>query len=1078
MRFGVLGRVLVWTAAGKPVPVPETKVRALLADLLAHQGKPVSADRLIDDLWGADLPANPTSTLQLKVSRLRHALEQAEAGGGELVATHPPGYLLRIDPGAMDADRFAELASRAQEVEDPRTRAALLADALALWRGPAFADFSEEDFARPAAHRLEEQRLAAVETQAEARLELGEYDLLVGELGDLVARYPLRERLRGVQMRALYRAGRQSDALAGYGELRERLAEELGLDPCPELVALHQAILEQDPALSPPLSPVALPRTNLPAPLTGLVGRAQAVDDVRSLLGTARLVTLTGPGGVGKTRLALETAGRMAEDYPDGVWLVDLTGHGEGESECIKPDDPPQGVEELSRIISAVLGFRDDTSDGLPLASSELLIDLLRTRRLLLVLDDCEHVIEPAAKLAERLLRMVPGLRILATSQEPLAVSGEAIWPVPALALPDPSAGSDPAVLAQAGAVQLFVQRTAAALPHFTLDAGNAADVAELCRRLDGIPLALELAATRVPALGLHELVRRLDDRFRTLATGRRGAPARQQTLRAMIDWSWDLLSTSERIVLRRLAIQGGGCTLPAAEAVCSGDGMSAEDVLAVLARLVDRSLVVMTENADGPRYHLLETVADYGRERLREAGELDSVRQRFHHYYLTLVKRAEPHLRGHDQREWLDRLGREGGNWCGVLDGMVRRGDRTGAFELVTTLAWSLYLLGQLGLACNSFWRALAAGGDVPASLQATARAWRAGMWLLVEGHGDNQARTCVAEQAFEDIEDPRERARAQWFLGFALYTSLSDLAASEELVNRALATFREIGDRWGTAAALSTAAHQAMVRGNLQSLRQYGEQSAQLFRELGDRWGQLQTIRPLAYLAEVLGDYEQATRLQRDGLRMAEELRFWPDVAERLMGLGRIALLTRDFAQARELHERCERLSAERNHKRGEIYAKAGLALIARREGELDRAEELLNGLLEWHRHVAFAAGDAFYLAELGFVAEQRGDAETALSRHLDGLTAARTTGDPRAVALALEGLAGAQTLMGHHDEAARLLGTADAARRSAGAPLPAAERGDVDRITTRARTALGEDAFATEFERGTVLDPDDYG
>ena len=574
VRFGLLGTLAVWTEGGRLVAVPEAKVRALLADLLIHLGRPVPADRLIDDLWGDNLPVHPAGALQLKVSRLRQALENAEPGGGELVTFRSPGYLLRIDGDAVDEHRFAALVERAGAAEDLRDRAGLLADALALWRGPPLADFADAMFAQPAIARLEEQRLVALEEQAEVRLALGEHSLLTGELGELVAAHPLRERLRAAHMLALYRAGRQAEAVTSYGELRGRLADDLGLDPGPGLAALYQDILEQAPGLQRVQAPATLaarPRTNLPAMLTDVVGRTAAVTDLRALLNERRLVTLTGPGGVGKTRLALETATQAVDAFPDGVWLVELAG------------PALAGARTPADAVMAVLGIRDDSS----MDPSDLLADALRTSRMLLILDNCEHLVDQAAKLTAQLLQAAPGLRILVTSREPLMLAGEVVWAVPPLT--------------QSSAVQLFVLRAGASAPGFRLDEDNAQAVAGLCRRLDGIPLALELAATRVRTLGVHELLARLDDRFRLLVTGHRDAPPRQQTLWAVIDWSWELLTEPERLVLRRLAVAADGCGLHAAEAICAEDDL---DVLGLLARLVDRSLVVVADGRTAPVPH------------------------------------------------------------------------------------------------------------------------------------------------------------------------------------------------------------------------------------------------------------------------------------------------------------------------------------------------------------------------------------------------------------------------------------------------------------------------------------------
>ncbi|MBO2459078.1 BTAD domain-containing putative transcriptional regulator [Actinomadura violacea] len=1011
MRFGVLGPLAVWTDDGAPVRIPEAKVRAVLAALLAHEGRVVSADRLIDLVWGERLPRNPAGTLQTRISQLRRALEEAEPGGRGLVVSQPPGYLLRVEPEAVDAARFGSLVARARG--GARERAGLLGDALALWRGPAYDGF---DFAGPVAARLEEQRLLAAEEHAEALLELGEHGRVVVELEELVARHPLRERLRGLHMRALYQAGRQGAALESHADLRARLAEELGVDPGPEIAGLHEAMLRQDPALE-----AARPRGNLPAAVTELVGRAEAVAQVTALLGSGRLVTLTGAGGVGKTQLAL----KVARGFGD-AWLVELAGL-----------DRASG-DALAGVVASALGIRGD--EGVPRDPLTRLADALSRRDVLLVLDNCEHVIESAAAVVGTLLRAAPGLRVLATSRELLDIPGEVLWTVPPLEFPGEEASA--ADLPRFAAVELFVARAAAAAPGFALDPGNAAAVASVCRRLDGIPLALELAAARVRVLGVHELAARLDDRFGVLVAGRRDAPARQRTLRAMIDWSWELLSEPERAVLRGLGVHSDGFTLAAAQDVAGLDGID------VLARLVDRSLVVV---ADGPRYHLLESVREYCLERLREAGEHDRAARRHLHHYTALAERAAAHLQGPDQREWLERLDREWANLRTALDTAVRTG---GAARLVNALTWYWVLRCRLAEALRALDLALGAEDDPRAAV------WRTGVALLMGGGAD-------ASVPYGEIADPRERARAVWFLAFA-HRGFTDPSVTSGLLGEALEGFRELDDRWGVAAALGVRATIARVRGDLAAARRDAEESYAGFRALGDRWGQVRATNTLAELAEIAGDHAGASRLHREGLRMAEELSLWSEASFRHSGLGRIALLTGDLTAADAHHERGMRLAVEQSDRAAEHFAEMGLALSARRRGEPDVAEARLAGWVDWLRGVEGEPGLALVLSELGFAAEQRGDVGAAEKLHRDALASARAIGDPRAEALALEGLAGA--FAGRDAErAARLLGAAAALRASVGAPLPPAERGDVDRITAAVREALGDEAFAAGFEDG---------
>ncbi|WP_328863881.1 BTAD domain-containing putative transcriptional regulator [Streptomyces virginiae] len=1113
MRFEVLGPLTVRTDEGTPVPVPEAKVRALLGALLVRYGRPVPVDRLIDELWGEDLPGNPGNTLQTKVSQLRRILAQAEEGGRALVGFGPAGYALRVADAAVDAGRFAELTALARKEDGARARAALLSEALGLWRGPAYADLPDAAFVRTEVARLEERRVTAQEDLAEARLELGEHVVLADELAALIAEHPLRQRLRAAQMRALYGAGRQNEALAAYRELTARFAEELGIDPGPELGALHEAILRQDPALTagprrrpepepepepergaapvsaPVLAPAVMkarrpgPPTHLPTPVSSLVGREAAVARVCAAVEASRLVTLTGPGGVGKTRLALAAAARLAEAEaeaeadadaatepgvcPDGVRFVEFAGARGG----------------VAAVIAAALGVREDADSGTgpgsggEAAARDRLAAALAARRLLLVLDNCEHVVESVAALTDQLLRQAPGLRVLATSQEPLALSGEVLEAVAPLDAPE--------------AMELFAARAAAGTPGFTLGPHNAEAVALVCRRLDGLPLALELAATRVRALGVHVLAERLHDRFRLLHQVRRDAPARQRTLRAMIDWSWELLAPSERAALRRLAVFSGGFTLESAEAVCAAADTAAEDVLDLLTRLVDCSLVVAPYGggeggggaAGAPRYRILESVTAYGLERLDEAGEAAAVRLRHAEHFAGLAERAAAHLHGPEQRGWLRRLDAEGLNLRAALDTAVEEGAAGTALRLANASAWYWCLRGRIGDARTALESALACASAAGRQTDPADSGERAGSDVA-------GARTRLAAFAVfagddsllgGDFEgaDPRGRWLLEFArLGFTNRPEAVHRVADEDVLAGLPAVFRSLGDRWGEAAALSGLATRALYRGDLVELRRNAEAGARLFAELGDEWGRLQASEQLGILAEIGGDHPEAARLHEEGVRSARELELFTQVSFRLARLGRIALLTGDTVRAADLHEQARRLAAEQAHRPALQFAEIGLALGARRAGDLDAAEARLLPWLDWNRRLGVDIGVALILAQLGYVAELRGDAALAETLHRDGLAAARRSGDPRALALAFEGLAGAGSAAGAPGDraaaAAELLGTAAELRESLGTPLPVAERQDVDRATARLRARLGDEAFATAFARGRALSP----
>jgi predicted ATPase/class 3 adenylate cyclase len=864
VEFAVLGP-LEATRGGTPIALGAGRQRALLALLLIHANEVVPSERLIDGLWGQDPPAGAAHSLQVYVSGLRKALEPERAPGApaQVVVTRTPGYLVRVDDRALDRLRFERLVGEGRQAlreDDPMAAARRLGEALGLWRGPALVDFAYEAFAQAEAARLEELRVSALEDKIDADLALGRHGELVGDLEAAACDNPLRERLWAQWMLALYRAGRQAEALRAYQELRAHLGDELGITPSPELVALEEAIVLQKPELdwlpttagaSRPASATAdlpsgtvtflftdiegstrlweehpeamqdtlvrhdqilreaiesrsghvvkstgdgtvgafwdatdavraavaaqrglseepwgvtgplrvrmglhtgeaqlregdyfgaalnraaritsaghggqvlcsaatetLARDALPesvwlvdlgehrlrdlsrperifqirhpdlaaefAPLRSLnafagsvplqtssfIGRERELAGVVAALGDGRVVTLTGVGGVGKTRLALQVVGEVLPGFRDGAWWCELA-----------PVRDSGGVAEAVAALFSVTPRAGQTVE-------EPLVDFLRHKELLLVLDNCEHLLEPIAQLIITLERSCGGLVVLATSREGLGVDGERIIPIPSLGAPPADAGLE--TIVDADAVRLFVERAAAVTPGFVLSDENAAAVGQVCRRLDGVPLAIELAAARVPAMTPAELAQRLDRRFQILAGGRRGAVERHQTLRAAIDWSYELLNDPERRLLARLAVFAGGCTLDAAESVCGGDGIDRDLVFESLASLVARSLVIAGEHGPQTRYRLLETIRQYGDERLGEAGEADTLRARHAGHYAAFAEQGFELLYGPEHSVWVGRLSAERDNLLAAWSWAIDVDDVDTAFRILCSV-------------------------------------------------------------------------------------------------------------------------------------------------------------------------------------------------------------------------------------------------------------------------------------------------------------------------------------------------------------------------------------------------------
>ncbi|MFC9703316.1 ATP-binding protein [Streptomyces sp. NPDC056943] len=778
MIFRLLGPLALTGAGGAPIAtVGGPKVRALLARLLLDAGRTVPVERLVDGLYGEEPPAGAQGALQAQVSRLRRVLPP-----GVAVEFSPAGYRLAVgDPAAdVDALRFEALAgegARARAAGDPVRAAGLLREALGLWRGPALCDVRDAPFAAGQAARLEGLRLDAVEEWAAAELAVdGELPApLIRELESSSREHPLRERLRGLHMRALGAAGRQAEALAVYEEVRAALAEELGADPSPELSAVHLGLLRG--GASAPVGqerPVGQGRpVPLPAPLTDFVGRERERDRLASLVAAARLVTLVGPGGAGKTRLALEVGAGL----PGEVRFVDL-GAVAGPGAGARPG-------EVTEAFAVTVGVRGGGAARLETA--------LAGRPVLLIVDNCEHVVDETAVLVRRLLAACPDLRVLTTSREALGITGESLLPLGALT---PEA-----------AEELFARRAAAVRPGFT----GHARVPELCAALDGLPLAVELAAARLRTLSVDDLADGLGERlerFELLSRGDRTAPERHRTLRAVVEWSWSLLEPGERELAARFSVFRGGATAEAVSRVC-GAGAGP------LASLVEKSLV---EARDG-RYRMLETIRAYA------AGQLpdeDPAAAAHHTYYRELAEAADPELRGSAQLEWLARLDAEDAN----LRAALRRGAPEDGLRLVAALTPYWWLRGLRGRVAAPVAELL--DRVVPTAELGEEYALCVLAAGLREGGHIERAREFLASRtaplrqpytaflwstAVGPVEglrmgdDPWSRSLAL-VGGAVLMTATADgedvRAAAEALLTEALAGFRALGDRWGTATAL----------------------------------------------------------------------------------------------------------------------------------------------------------------------------------------------------------------------------------------------------------------------------------
>lgn len=990
----------------------------------------------MDWIWGRQPPADEVNALQALVSRLRRVLPDGviEADSG--------GYRLAVAPDAVDVCRFEQLVGQARAAE-PAARADLLRSALALWRGTAMGDIAlrDSDAFDAVVARLDELHVAALGDRVDADIRLGRGSEMVSELTELVAAHPLREGFVAALMRALAEAGRGPEALTLYQRTRERLAEELGADPSAELSALHTALLRGELG-----ERAENHRTNLRAELTSFVGKDDDVSMVAALALKHRLVTLTGPGGSGKTRLATETGRTMLAELPDGAWLVELA--------SVRADG------ELAQAALTAIGLRDQGLLGGPRAGEPMdrLIAALRERAILLILDNCEHLIEAAAAFADRLLGECRRLRILATSREPLGITGEVLWQVEPLALP--AEGADPSDVGSSPAVRLLRDRAVLVRKDIGSDARTLSEMARICRALDGMPLAIELAAARLRTMSVDQLARRLDDRFRLLTSGSRTALSRHKTLRAVVDWSWDLLTEAERGVLRRLSVFSGGASLEAAERVCGGETFAGEQVLDLLTALIEKSLL-LAEGEGTPRYRMLGTIREYAAHRLAEAGETEAARRAHLAHFTELAETADPHLRRAEQLEWLAALEAEHDNIGAALRWAIDEGLAQEAMRLVGAVGWYWFLSGHRAEGTELSIAAAALPGEVSDEVRAIAYTVVTVFVTSGVGRDQYQAREWIQEAnrlarrtrsrhpmvgfvaplermlrepteflpAFEPLiadDDPWVRAQARLARGRLRLTLGGDETDVDIDAETALGEFRLLGDRWGISLALTFLADRLAMRGEFARACEHYEEAAAALTEVGDDEDVVGLRARLAQLYWLLGDERSSTSAMAEAQRSAGGIT-WPDALADL-ALSR-AQLARWSGEPDQAHER---LAAVR-------------AMLGNEEpSDLTRAKAM-----DLH----------------GYLTEDLGEAR---SHRREAFRAAVRTTYPPLIAQVLIGVADLALRQGEYEQAVRLLAASDGVRGT-----PDRSQPDASRIAEETRAHLDEAVFAEATRDGRRRD-----
>jgi predicted ATPase/DNA-binding SARP family transcriptional activator len=1083
VRISVLGPLEVTDPAGRPVRVGGHRVRALLILLALDAGRVVPAHALIGRLWGGERPADAANALQSLVSRLRVALRQAGVPDGVLESS-PAGYRLAVPPHAVDAIAFESQARAGRQAlarGDAHEAAALLRAATGAWRGSALTDVAGEDFAFAPAARLAELRTAATLDRIEADLALGAADAaLIGELRELTAADELAERPAALLMRALAATGRQAEALDRYQQVRDGLADRLGVDPSPQLEQAYLAILRREiPQAAAPRAgtrhgttergladtstpgrvathagaeagprPAEPPGTGVRRPPTSFVGRDDDLAGLLKRLAVERLVTLTGPGGVGKTRLAAEAAARL--DVP--AWCAELA--------------PVTDPAEVPYAVLDALGLRErsiarhalDTVGDIGGDAAGRLCAFLADRDAVLILDNCEHVIDAAATLTARLLADCPRVRVLATSREPLRIPGEALAVVAPLAIP----GEHDIATVSGGypAVRLFSDRAAAVLDGFELNEANTEAVARICRVLDGMPLAIELAAPWLRTLTPAQLAERLDDRFALLTGGSRIALPRHRTLRAVVDWSWNLLSGEERALARRLAIFPGGATLAAAERVCAGQ-------LPTLAGLVGKSILTRAGASDDgeARYRMLDTVRAYSLQRLAEAGEDTQVRDAAARYYLGLAESADPLLRTSGQARWFRVLTAEQDNINAAIRWVTAKGDAASALRFVRSLGyyWAQRGHGEADALCRGI-----LAMDPPPLTRALAEA-RVICALLAAGWTwDIDSVRGQLTEALAAVDEFDDGSRT----GHPLVAMAGPvLLQYDGAIDRARAQFERYADSpdpWLRAVGQAYLSSYDFSLGRLDGAEEHCRAALAELRGLGERWGISMALTQLAEFTELRADHSASIEALTEAATIGRELAAWGDLTYVEARLALIRARAGDLATARTEMTRVERTVAARGgHMDVDRWTALMRAELAWREGDYAESARCAAAVLAmigdaqapWWQSLR-----AQVKVRLAAALLKQGDRDRCGELLGEALGNAAAWTEHPALAAVLDACAAYLLVRGHGDDselAAGLLGAAHAVRGAFDESSP-----DAPSARDAARAALGPRAYQAAY------------